>query len=361
MVLSVVNLQEAYAKALLVDRDALAAAQGAGDVLGGHEIAARRLPHRRPRPLCAKVRAERGAAADPVAALRASGYVDRVAERGATQRRREMGRMSTVAPIVDHVGGPLARRRGARTTTLDQVLLASHLLGADRAVANFGGGNTSAKGTATDHVGREVARMWVKGSGSDLATMGARALHAAAPRRDAAAVRARRDERRGHGRLPRALPARPRGAALVDRDAAARVRPGRTSTTRTPTRSTCSPARADGERARRECFGDEAAWIPYIRPGFTLAKQVGEAVRDEPGLKLVVLAKHGLVVWGDTAEEAYRRTIEVINRAADFVNERTGDDAALRRSHGCEPARRRCCASCCRRCAARSRASARRC
>src|SRR3954468_7605349 len=56
---------------------------------------------------------------------------------------------------------------------LGQVLLASHLLGSDRAVANFGGGNTSAKGKAVDHVGREIDVMWVKGSGSDLATMGA--------------------------------------------------------------------------------------------------------------------------------------------------------------------------------------------
>ena len=46
--------------------------------------------------------------------------------------------------------------------------------------------------------------------------------------------------------------------------------------------------------------------------------------RQQPGLRLVVLAKHGLVVWGDTAEEAYRRTIEVINQAVAFVNERTG-------------------------------------
>jgi rhamnulose-1-phosphate aldolase/alcohol dehydrogenase len=79
----------------------------------------------------------------------------------------------------------------------------------------------------------------------------------------------------------------------------------------------------DGERLVRECFGAEAAWIEYIRPGFTLARQVGEAVRSDPALKLVVLAKHGLVVWGDTAEEAYRRTIDVINRAADFVNAKT--------------------------------------
>jgi rhamnulose-1-phosphate aldolase/alcohol dehydrogenase len=81
---------------------------------------------------------------------------------------------------------------------------------------------------------------------------------------------------------------------------------------------------ADGERLVQECFGDSAAWIPYIRPGFTLSRQVGEAARANPDLKLVVLAKHGLVVWGDTAEEAYRKTIQVINQAVDFANETIG-------------------------------------
>jgi L-rhamnose isomerase/sugar isomerase len=76
MVLSVVNLQEAHAKALLVDRDQLEAAQRAGDVLGGHELLldAYRIDVR---PLCAKVRASLGGAEDPVAALRSSGYVTR--------------------------------------------------------------------------------------------------------------------------------------------------------------------------------------------------------------------------------------------------------------------------------------------
>jgi L-rhamnose isomerase/sugar isomerase len=78
MVLSVVNLQEAHAKALLVDRTALAAAQRSGDVLGGHEalLEAYRTDVR---PLCAKVRAGLGAAEDPVAAFRASGYAERAA------------------------------------------------------------------------------------------------------------------------------------------------------------------------------------------------------------------------------------------------------------------------------------------
>ena len=107
---------------------------------------------------------------------------------------------------------------------------------------------------------------------------------------------------------------------------------------------------ADGERLVQECFGDSAAWIPYIRPGFTLSKQVGEAARANPDLKLVVLAKHGLVVWGDSAEEAYRRTIEVINQAVAFVNERTGDAPRFGgRAPGGADARdaRSCCASCC--------------
>ena len=78
MVLSVVNLQEAYAKALLVDRNALRAAQEAADVLGGHELL---LDAYKPdvRSLCAKARAELGASEDPIAALRASGYAERVA------------------------------------------------------------------------------------------------------------------------------------------------------------------------------------------------------------------------------------------------------------------------------------------
>jgi L-rhamnose isomerase/sugar isomerase len=82
MTLSVVNLQEAYAKALLVDRGRLSEAQLAGDVLAGHGalLDAFRTDVR---PLVAKVREARGGAADPVAALRASGYATKITdERG---------------------------------------------------------------------------------------------------------------------------------------------------------------------------------------------------------------------------------------------------------------------------------------
>ncbi len=85
MVLSVVNLQEAYAKALLVDRDALATAQAAGDVLAGHEalLDAYRTDVR---ALCAGARKALGAAEDPIAQLRASGYTERIAAERETRQ-----------------------------------------------------------------------------------------------------------------------------------------------------------------------------------------------------------------------------------------------------------------------------------
>ena len=92
MVLSVVNLQEAYAKALLVDRAALAAAQAEGDVLAGHELLLDAY-NTDVRPLCARVRAELGAAEDPIAALRASGYAERMAaerDADATRHRKDL-------------------------------------------------------------------------------------------------------------------------------------------------------------------------------------------------------------------------------------------------------------------------------
>jgi L-rhamnose isomerase/sugar isomerase len=78
MILSVTNLQEAYAKALLVDRPALADAQREGDVLGAHRLLLDAYATD-VRPLCARAREELGASPDPIAAFKASGYLEKVA------------------------------------------------------------------------------------------------------------------------------------------------------------------------------------------------------------------------------------------------------------------------------------------
>jgi L-rhamnose isomerase/sugar isomerase len=79
MIQTVMTLQETYAKALIVDRTALAAAQADGDVLGANRILADAFATD-VRPLCAKVREDLGASADPIAAFRSSGYVERAVE-----------------------------------------------------------------------------------------------------------------------------------------------------------------------------------------------------------------------------------------------------------------------------------------
>ena len=224
-----------------------------------------------------------------------------------------------IAPVEDRwpAGGEVP------PDALGQVLRASHLLGSDRAVANFGGGNTSAKGRTVDHVGREVDAIWVKGSGSDLATMEAKDF---TPLRLAEVLPLfERDgmsdeEMVTHLARCQLEPAAPRSS--IETLVHAFVPATHVHHTHPDAINVLAGTR-DGERLVAECFGDQAAWIPYIRPGFTLAKQVGAAARKNPALRLVVLAKHGLVVWGDSAEEAYRRTIDVINRAAEFVNAKT--------------------------------------
>lgn len=232
--------------------------------------------------------------------------------------------MSTVTPIIDSVED-LWPVEGGPGDALGELVLASHLLGANRAVSNFGGGNTSAKGTTIDHTGREINAMWVKGSGSDLATMGPE--HFTGLKLDEILPLLDRDEMTDEDMVAYLAqsqldPKMPR--ASIETLLHAFVPAPHVHHTH-PDGINVLAGTADGERLIAECFGDEAAWIPYIRPGFTLSKQVGLAVRDNPGLKLVVLAKHGLIVWGETAEEAYRKTIEVINQAVAFVNAKTGD------------------------------------
>jgi L-rhamnose isomerase/sugar isomerase len=85
MLLSVINCQSAYAKALIVDRKALRSAQQAGDVLGAHRILTDAYDTD-VRPLLAQVRQEMGLHPDPIAAYRADNYAKKVAEsRGAAQ------------------------------------------------------------------------------------------------------------------------------------------------------------------------------------------------------------------------------------------------------------------------------------
>ena len=148
-------------------------------------------------------------------------------------------------------------------------------------MANFGGGNTSAKVTP-DHVGREQRVMWVKGSGSDLATM--EREHFTPLRLEEMLPLFERQEMSDEDMVAHLArcqtdPAAPRASietllhAFVPADHVHHTHPDAINVL---------AGTKDGERLVRECFGDERGVDPYIRPGFTLARQVGEAVRRDP-------------------------------------------------------------------------------
>src|SRR2546426_3859005 len=80
----------------------------------------------------------------------------------------------SVAKMLGRIPAPEDRwddASSAGLSSLDALVYRSNLLGSDRALANQGGGNTSSKGTAVDHAGREQRVLWVKGSGTDLASI----------------------------------------------------------------------------------------------------------------------------------------------------------------------------------------------
>jgi rhamnulose-1-phosphate aldolase/alcohol dehydrogenase len=223
---------------------------------------------------------------------------------------------------------------------LEALAYRSNLLGSDRAVANYGGGNTSTKARVRDHLGREVDVLWVKGSGSDLATI--KADQFTGLKLEEVLPLEERDEMSDEEMVSylascQLRPDMPRGSietllhAFIPYPHVDHAHPDAIN-------MICC-ARG-GEELARECFGEEAVWIPYIRPGFTLSRQVGEAVRDNPSAKFILLAKHGLVTWGESHEESYTRTIEAINRAAEFVASRAADPFGGREAEPLAPEQR---------------------
>lgn len=212
-------------------------------------------------------------------------------------------------------------------STLDQLVARSRRLGVDRTVCNWGGGNTSAKSDETDFRGRRARVLWVKGSGSDLATVTDKSftglyLDDITPLIE----RERMSDTEMVDYLARCFfdPGRPRPSietllhgflpfAHIDHTHA--------------DATNYFACAQDGERLARECFGDALIWIPYRRPGFGLARDVALAVRERPDARLVILAKHGLITWGETDETCYAATVQTIEQACAFLEARVAGRA----------------------------------
>jgi rhamnose utilization protein RhaD (predicted bifunctional aldolase and dehydrogenase)/NAD(P)-dependent dehydrogenase (short-subunit alcohol dehydrogenase family) len=198
----------------------------------------------------------------------------------------------------------------------------SRLLGAEDTLVLHGGGNTSVKGTFTNRLGDSIPAMWVKASGQNLATI----------------------EPAGFTGVDLAYLGRLRALDALDDDAMANEMRGHLLDARsgTPSLETLVHAflpekfvdhthadavltltnQAGGERIVREALGNDVIVLPYVRPGFPLARAVAEAYDAQPGSRGMVWMRHGLMTWGADARAAYDTTIMIVTRAEEFIRRR---------------------------------------
>lgn len=200
-------------------------------------------------------------------------------------------------------------------TPLAELVERSRRIGDDQSLVVYGGGNTSAKGDITDHLGRAQRVMWVKGSGADM-----RGSHP--------------DDYPGL-RFEELLALRNIGQLsdeeMTDLVTRALLDPG----SRRPSIETLLHAflpfthidhvhadaicaltnHAEGPRITREALGEGFAYVEWMRPGFELSKVVGELAHYDG----VVLAHHGLITWGETSDACWQHTRSTVDRAEQFV------------------------------------------
>ncbi|MFP3917074.1 bifunctional aldolase/short-chain dehydrogenase [Lysinibacillus telephonicus] len=212
------------------------------------------------------------------------------------------------------------------TTDLEMLAYRSNLIGSDRTVCNWGGGNTSVKSKEINFKGDEIDVLWVKGSGSDLATIKPEnftglnlqdilPLFEYDDMSDEEMV-AYLEKCMIDSKHPRASIETLLHAFLPF--------PHIDHTHPDAIISLCCAH--NGKKIAEEIFGDRFVWVPYLRPGFKLSKLIAESVKENPGAELVLMEKHGLVTWGYTAEECYNKTIEAIEQAEAYITSKIEED-----------------------------------
>ncbi|MGW6899701.1 bifunctional aldolase/short-chain dehydrogenase [Streptomyces sp. NPDC054919] len=206
-----------------------------------------------------------------------------------------------------------------------ELLARSHRLGADARNTNYAGGNTSAKGTATDPVtGGDIELMWVKGSGGDLGTLKADGL--AALRLDR--LRALTGVYPGVDREDEMVTAfdyclHGKGGAAPSIDTAMHglVEAAHVDHLH-PDSGIALACAADGEALTKECFGNQVVWVPWRRPGFQLGLDIAAVKAAHPEAIGCVLGGHGITAWGASSEECERNSLHIIRTAEAFLADR---------------------------------------
>ena len=217
----------------------------------------------------------------------------------------------------------------------DQVslfLYRSNILGEDLRITNYGGGNTSCKTIEKDPItNQDVEVMWIKGSGGDIGTL----------KRDGIAGLY---NQRLHDlkKVYRGLEYEDEMVALFnhcvyDLDS-------RTPSIDTPLHGLLPfkhidhlhpdaliaiAAAEDSEKITKEIWGDTMGWVPWQRPGFDLGLKLEKCLNENPSIRGIVLGSHGVFTWGDTSYESYINSLEVIEAASQYIEDKVAKNSSV--------------------------------
>ncbi len=218
---------------------------------------------------------------------------------------------------------------GAAGTDLALRVYTSRLLGSDPDLVLHGGGNTSVKTTVRDRFGAELRVLCVKGSGADLSEVGPEGLPALEVDKLLRLRELRQLDDDGMVAEVRRCLLDP-GAPNPSIEALLHAFLPHRFVDHTHADAICALTnQPDGAKLVREALGGDVLVLPWIMPGFPLAKAVAEAFAKQPDCRGIVLMHHGLLTFGDDARTSYERTIELVDRAERFVAQRVGRTAPM--------------------------------
>ncbi|MBO9588222.1 bifunctional rhamnulose-1-phosphate aldolase/short-chain dehydrogenase [Devosia sp.] len=216
--------------------------------------------------------------------------------------------------------------KAASMTEPERLVYRSNLLGSDKRVTNYGGGNTSSKIMQKDPLtGEMVEVLWVKGSGGDSASIkldGFSTLYMDKLRALKGLYRGVEFEDEMVGYLPHAtFNLNPR-AASIDTPLHAYVNHNFVDHMH-PDAIIAIAASKNSKELTKQIFGDTIGWLPWKKPGFELGLWLGKYCEENPNSKGLILESHGLFTWGDTPKECYETTIGIINQAIEWFEKET--------------------------------------
>jgi rhamnose utilization protein RhaD (predicted bifunctional aldolase and dehydrogenase)/NAD(P)-dependent dehydrogenase (short-subunit alcohol dehydrogenase family) len=212
------------------------------------------------------------------------------------------------AAIAQHAASGIGEDLALRVYT-------TRLLGGEPKLVLHGGGNTSVKTSVTDIGGVPVEVLCVKGSGWDMGTIEAPGLPAVrlAPLRELHGLQALSDEDMVNVQRSNLLDSKAPNPSVETLLHA--FLPHKFIDHTHSNAVLALTDQPDGEELARDLYGKRAALVPYVMPGFALAKKTSEIAGANPDVEGLILLKHGIFSMGATAEEAYARMIDLVTLA----------------------------------------------